>query len=164
MMSSSNNTEVKMVGDSNTEPEIVDINPSTNVGQVEEERPPIIIPESNGVKRNILLESNRKFISFGYWFIKKVSSSEIIQPELVEPLMKQLELLSDPIVQNEFVDGFNKDYSNFIKKEVNDLIKEECKKQKKLNKISQKINKPIDETKNNVKEKAVRKPRKVKKS
>ena len=172
-MSSLNNTEIKMAGDFNPEPAIVDdanLCTTNTAGDVEEECPPPIITAENmgppiiGVKRNILLEANRKFISFGYWFIKRVSSSDIIQPELVEPLMKELELLSDPTVQNEFVDSFNKDYSNFIKKEVNDLIKEESNKQKKLNKISQKVNKPIDETKNNVKEKTVRKPRKVKKT
>ena len=169
-MSSLNNTEIKMAGDFNPEPATIvdDANPcaTTTTGDVEEECPPPIITaesDNKGVKRNILLESNRKFISFGYWFIKKVcSSSDIIQPELVEPLMKQLELLSEPTVQNEFVDGFNKDYSNFIKQEVNNLIKEECKKQKKLNKISQKINKQSTDDPTNVKEKPVRKPRKVK--
>ena len=124
--------DIKMVGEStNTESEI--IIPNIVIEEnVCEEQPNITTGEQQpqgGVKRNTLLESNRKFISFGYWILKKIcSSSDILQPESFEPLLTHLELLSDPTVQNEFVDGFHADYSKFIKKEVNARIKEENNK------------------------------------
>jgi hypothetical protein len=170
MSISNTNCDIKMAGVSHSEIVKMDMEISNKTDSVYDEHANNTADVR--VKRNILLENNRKFISFGYWVLKKIcSSSEIVQPESFNSLLNHLELFSDPTVQNDFVDNFNKDYSNFIKKEVTETIKlhhkEECNKQNKLNKISKTLetkqteDTPVETESDKVKVKRVRKPKTV---